>query len=135
MADKQEPKFTGNPNAHHPSTFSESITGTCLCGSISVTIKDPELFTSPNGKGHLCHCANCRKASGSYVAANLAIEKEKVEIVDRKGTLKRYEDWETASGKVVLRCFCGVCGKYVRRFAKIYLPLISTVFLPFCSAF
>ncbi|KAF2708191.1 hypothetical protein K504DRAFT_381657 [Pleomassaria siparia CBS 279.74] len=105
-----QPTYTGNPNSHPPSSFSTNLSGTCLCGSILVTIKDDSLFDSPNGRGHLCHCANCRKVAGSYVSSNLAIEKEKVEIWDQKGTLKEYEDWATGSGKCVVRKFCGNCG-------------------------
>lgn len=77
-----------DPNHHDPSTIT-SLTGTCLCGSIRVTIGDPELFSKR--RGHLCHCANCRKVSGSYVAANLVIEENKVKIEDRNGTLKEYK--------------------------------------------
>lgn len=121
------PTYTGNPNTHPPSEFAQGMTGTCLCGTIRVTINDSELFTKP--RGHLCHCANCRKVAGSYVASNLVIEKEKVEVVDggqgwsvferveagggKRGGMRKYEDRETGSGKVVERWFCGGCGKYV----------------------
>jgi hypothetical protein len=101
--------LTGNPNSHDPSSFAESLSATCLCGSIRVTITDSELFTRP--RGHLCHCANCRKVAGSYVSSNLAIEKEKVEVKDERGTMKKYRDMATGSGKCVERCFCGECGK------------------------
>jgi hypothetical protein len=101
--------FTGDPKSHNSSEFANGMTGTCLCGSISVTIHDPDLFKGR--RGHLCHCANCRKTSGSFVASNLAIEEAKVEIKDRKGTLKTFQDYETGSGKLVSRYFCSECGK------------------------
>jgi hypothetical protein len=107
MADQS--KFTGNPNTHDASKFAESISSTCLCGAIRVTITDNELFSKP--RGHLCHCANCRKVAGSYVSSNLAIEKEKVKVEDEGGKMKKYRDMETGSGKAVERCFCGDCGK------------------------
>lgn len=66
---------TGDPNAHAPTKFQDGMSGTCLCGSITVTINDSELFTKK--RGHLCHCANCRKVAGSYVASNLLIEQRK----------------------------------------------------------
>jgi hypothetical protein len=109
MADPS--KLTGDPNSHNTSEFSSSLSATCLCKSIRVTITDDELFTRP--RGHLCHCANCRKVAGSFVSSNLAIEKEKVKVEDEKGVMKKYVDRETGSGKVVERCFCGECGKYV----------------------
>jgi hypothetical protein len=103
------PDLTGDPKFHPFSSFSQGIAGTCLCGSILVTINDPDLFT--RRRGHLCHCANCRKVAGSYVAANLVIEEEKVRIEDRQGTLKKFVDTQTGSGTPLDRFFCGVCGK------------------------
>jgi hypothetical protein len=105
------PSLTGDPKSYPISAFSQSISGHCLCGSIHVTITDDELFTKR--RGHLCHCANCRKIAGSYVSANLIIEEEKVKIEDRKGTRKVFEDFETGSGRPVYRNFCSACGKYV----------------------
>lgn len=101
--------LTGDPKRHDLSSFKDSLSGSCLCGSITVTINDNELFTKP--RGHLCHCANCRKVSGSVVSANLIMEEEKVDIKDRDGTLKVYEDKATNSGNPVYRYFCAVDGK------------------------
>ncbi|KAH8723745.1 Mss4-like protein [Phaeosphaeriaceae sp. PMI808] len=103
--------FTGNPNSHRITSFSQSMSASCLFGSIRVTTYDTELFTKP--RGHLCHCANCRKVAGSYVASNLAIEKEKVKIGDEKG-----------SGKCVKRCFCGECGNPIMSIAEIYPTMV-----------
>lgn len=100
--------LTGDPKRHDLSSFKDSITGNCLCGSITVTIHD-NLFTKP--RGHLCHCENCRKATGSIAAANLTIEEDKVDIKDRDGTLKLYADSATGSGDPVYRWFCAVDGK------------------------
>jgi len=88
------------------------MSGTCLCGSIKVTITEKDLFAKP--RGHLCHCANCRKVAGSYVASNLLIEKEKVRIEDRDGTLKVYEDLATLSGNPVYRSFCSKDGNPIQ---------------------
>lgn len=100
---------TGDPKQHDASEFAEGMSGSCLCGSITVTIKDSELFTKP--RGHLCHCANCRKIAGSYVASNLLIETDKVHVEDKNGTLKTYEDKATLSGNSVFRKFCSLDGK------------------------
>ncbi|KAF2439961.1 hypothetical protein P171DRAFT_369329 [Karstenula rhodostoma CBS 690.94] len=102
-------EFTGDLKQRDISKFSEPMTGTCLCGSISATIHDKGLF-GDKPRGHLCHCANCRKASGSFVSSNMAIEKEKVTYEDKNGTLKVYDDWATGSGKCVKRSLCGNCG-------------------------
>ncbi|XP_044715059.1 glutathione-dependent formaldehyde-activating enzyme domain-containing protein [Hirsutella rhossiliensis] len=86
------------------------VVGTCLCGSVSVTILDEE-WSSTQTRGHLCHCRNCQKASGSVVAANLIIEESRVDISDKSGTLKTYNDLDTSSGRPVIRTFCGVDGR------------------------
>ena len=102
-------KLTGNPNQYDAAFFSESLKGNCLCGSVHVTINDPELFT--RRRGHICHCSNCRKVSGSYASINLIIEEDKVQIEDRDGTLREFIDKETLSGKPIGRWFCSRCGK------------------------
>ncbi|KAK5626990.1 hypothetical protein RRF57_002705 [Xylaria bambusicola] len=99
----------GNPNDHPITEFEKELRGSCLCGSICVTIRDPDLFT--RRRGYLCHCSNCRKVAGSFVAANLIIEAEKVDIQDTSGTLKTYNDYDTLSGNPVYRSFCSVDGK------------------------
>jgi len=110
------PELTGDPKQHPDSKFQDSLTGSCLCGSITVTIKDKELFSKP--RGHLCHCSNCRKVAGSFVSSNLLIEADKVTIDDRDGTLKTYEDRARGSGNPVYRTFCSADGKYVDSLSK-----------------
>ena len=75
------PNFTGDPKSHSTESIGNKLVGECLCGSIRVTITDDELWTKR--RGHLCHCANCRKVGGTFAQANLNIEKEKVQIEDR----------------------------------------------------
>ena len=104
--------YTGDPNTQDIERFRESITGICLCKSIAVTIQG-NLFDKPNG--HLCHCSNCRKVSGTIVSSNLLIDKDRVTIDDRDGTLKEFIDRETGSGQALSRFFCGTCGKCVPR--------------------
>lgn len=99
--------FTGDPKQYAPDHFANSATGTCLCGSISVTVHAP-IHDIPDM--YICHCANCRKVSGSYAAPNLRVPRSKVVIEDRKGTIKKYEDFATGSGNVVERYFCAGCG-------------------------
>ena len=103
-------EYTGDPKDFDISKFDGKMKGSCLCGSIQVTLNDPTLFTG--GRVNLCHCANCRKTGGTFAQANLMIEPEKVTIEDTKGTQKVYVD-HGASGKEVRRNFCSNCGKYV----------------------
>lgn len=105
------PQFTGDPKQHDPASLASSMTGSCLCGSIQVTIKAAkgDLFTKP--RGHLCSCANCRKVAGSYIASNMLLDASEVTIEDRDGTLKYYDDKATGSGNSVFRYFCSADGK------------------------
>lgn len=72
------------------------LTGGCLCGSVRYEV---------DGKGHgttLCHCEDCRKASGAHAVAWTFF---------RKGALR----WTRGEPKVVEfagreRTFCGGCG-------------------------
>lgn len=103
------PPLTGDSKQHDPSSFANGMTGSCLCGSIRVTIKAQDLFSRP--RGHLCSCANCRKVAGSYIASNMLLDSSEVEIEDRDGTLKYYDDKATGSGNSVFRYFCSADGK------------------------
>jgi hypothetical protein len=107
------PQLTGDPKQHDPASLASSMTGSCLCGSINVTITatEKDLFSKP--RGHLCSCANCRKVAGSYIASNMLLDADEVKIEDRDGTLKYYDDKATGSGNSVYRYFCEKDGKYV----------------------
>ncbi|KAM0722252.1 hypothetical protein Q7P37_001693 [Cladosporium fusiforme] len=106
------PQFTGDPKQHDPSSFANGMTGSCLCGSIQVTILAKDLFDNP--RGHLCSCANCRKVAGSYIASNMLLSAEDVKIEDRNGTLTYYDDKATGSGNSVFRYFCSKDGNPVK---------------------
>ncbi|CAI6334921.1 unnamed protein product [Periconia digitata] len=114
--------FTGDPKQYPIEQFKEEITGSCNCGAITVIVKD-NLWANPE-KGHLCHCQNCRKTSGSFVTSNMAMEKAKVEIRDEQGKLKRYPDYNTGSGKKVERCFCGECGSAIMSDPELFPDLV-----------
>jgi hypothetical protein len=101
--------LNGDPNAYDVTQFAKGLVGTCLCGSVKVTIHDCGLFTKR--RGHICHCANCRKVSGSFAASNLIIEEAKVEIEDQRRTLTKFVDNKTGSGTPLDRYFCSRCGK------------------------
>ena len=84
--------------------------GQCLCGAVKVRINDDNLFGSQR-RGHLCHCAQCRKVAGGLFGANLMIESSKVEISGEEN-LTRYDDPDTLSETPLSRYFCRTCGAY-----------------------
>ena len=75
------------------------IRGSCLCGGVRYEI-DGEL-----GPVALCHCAMCRKASGTAFATNASVARTAFRLTDGAALVARYESSPGHS-----RCFCRVCG-------------------------
>lgn len=69
--------------------------GGCLCRAVTYTVDGP-LRPVVN-----CHCAQCRKTSGHYVAATSAARGD----IEIKGDVTWYTSSDTGR-----RGFCGVCG-------------------------
>lgn len=70
-------------------------TGRCLCGEISYKT------TGPLRPVVACHCVQCRKSSGHYVAAT-SVARDAITIT---GEVTWYQSSDTAR-----RGFCGTCG-------------------------
>ncbi len=71
------------------------ITGSCLCGAITYRV------TGPVGPVIACHCAQCRKTSGHYVAATSAL---------REDVIISGEPAWYGSSDMARRGFCPTCG-------------------------
>jgi hypothetical protein len=80
-------------------------TGKYLCGQITVSLTKEALDASDNIC--VCHCKNCRQASGSLGSINVFVPESDVKII---GQPKMYQDNNTDSGTSVQRAFCGNCG-------------------------
>ena len=74
-----------------------SKTGGCLCGAVKYEIRG--LMRSVI----YCHCEQCRKTSGHYVAASACAERD-MEFIESSG-LRWYD-----SSSYAKRGFCGQCG-------------------------
>ncbi|MEM7643632.1 MAG: GFA family protein [Pseudomonadota bacterium] len=70
-------------------------TGSCLCGAVRYAVDGPLRPVVA------CHCGQCRKATGNYVAATSAARGD----VTIEGKLTWFQSSETAR-----RGFCGTCG-------------------------
>lgn len=75
------------------------IEGSCLCGGVAYRAKGPLLTMA------ICHCVQCRKASGAEFATNASVDSETFEITRGEDLLVPYE---SSPGKY--RVFCGRCG-------------------------
>jgi hypothetical protein len=74
--------------------------GSCLCGEVRFTLAGGfENF-------FLCHCAHCRKGTGSAHAANLFSSTARLEWISGRDKLGTYNLPQTRH----TRCFCSICG-------------------------
>lgn len=71
------------------------MTGQCLCGAVRFTVDGPLRPVVA------CHCAQCRRSTGNYVAATSALR----DHVHIDGEVNWFQSSETAR-----RGFCGTCG-------------------------
>jgi hypothetical protein len=72
--------------------------GSCLCGKISFEITGAVTHT------RYCHCASCRKFSGTAYAAWGLVQTEQLKMLPSQGSLTKYD---SGGG---LRVFCSSCG-------------------------
>lgn len=75
-------------------------TGQCLCGTVKFRVSGEfENF-------FLCHCARCRKDSGSAHSANLFSSKATITWLSGEESKKEFQ----LSGSQHVKCFCLDCG-------------------------
>ncbi|MEL6373268.1 MAG: GFA family protein [Pseudomonadota bacterium] len=72
--------------------------GSCLCGAVRYRV------TGPLRPVLGCHCVQCRKSTGNYMAATAASDAD-LTVSDGEGALMWYRASDFAS-----RGFCGRCG-------------------------
>ncbi len=78
-----------------------NYTGSCLCGAIKYEINGEPVRTA------VCHCDDCRKATGSSYATNFFFKEE--DIVVTQGTPKEFQH-KSDAGNTMTKQFCGNCG-------------------------
>lgn len=81
------------------------IEGGCNCGAVRYRLNGEPITAA------VCHCANCRRQSGSAFSVNIVVAGEAMQL---SGDLTTYEDHDTESGQPVLRQFCATCGSPIR---------------------
>ena len=80
--------------------MSDGITGGCLCGKVRYTAGQvPKIQL-------LCHCADCRKRTGSAFASGAMIPKDEFQV---EGETKTHHGTGN-SGNEIARIFCPECG-------------------------
>ena len=62
------------------------LSGRCLCGAVHYTVKNAFLYSL------ICHCQDCRRATGSAFKPFAGIERDRLEITQGDNHLLRYGD-------------------------------------------
>lgn len=75
--------------------------GSCLCGSVTYDI------TPPLKTFQYCHCARCRKVTGSAHAANIFVPPAQFQWLSGEGLVGRFE---VSDAKYFATSFCKNCG-------------------------
>ena len=78
----------------------EPVPASCLCGGVRLELDPPFELAS------YCHCEHCRKHSGNFGSASLAVPVGQLRIVAGEELLGR---WQPAPGLAV-KVFCTRCG-------------------------
>ena len=81
------------------------IEGGCNCGAVRYRLTSAPIAVA------VCHCANCRRQSGSAFSVNVVVRGDAMHVW---GDLTTWEDPDTESGQPVLRQFCATCGSPIR---------------------
>jgi hypothetical protein len=79
----------------------QSITASCLCGSVRFEI------TPPLVAFRYCACTRCRKATGAAHAANLILPQSQLKWLAGEPLVKRFD---LPGAKRFAVCFCTQCG-------------------------
>jgi hypothetical protein len=80
---------------------SKMVHGSCLCGQVEFDLDEAQAVG-----GFHCHCADCRRITGSGKASMAIMPQSGVTI---KGDVKRYDSTGT-EGTHLHRAFCPNCG-------------------------
>lgn len=94
-----------------------TLKGGCLCGAVHYEATgEPQRF-------YHCHCARCRKSSGTGHASNVFLADASLTFTSGEALLKQFK---VPGAKRFTRQFCGHCGSQVARF----VPELNAVVIP-----
>jgi len=80
------------------------ITGSCLCGKVSSTVK------GPFKKFYQCYCDRCQKKTGTAFASLMFTDPDKIEWHSGEELIKRFD---LPEAERFSNCFCTNCGSQV----------------------
>ena len=83
--------------------MTESMRGSCQCGSVPYQTSEPPLFCL------VCHCKDCQKLSAAAFSPTVVFRADAFSV---RGKLARYET-KSDSGKTKHGYFCPKCGNRI----------------------
>jgi hypothetical protein len=93
-------QVAGRAETGDSATMSTQHSGSCLCGAVRFAVQgDFERF-------YLCHCAHCRKDTGSAHAANLFSSTATLQWLSGQDQVQVFNLPDTRHR----HCFCSTCG-------------------------
>ena len=69
--------------------MASQLAGQCLCGAVRYTVADEFSYSL------ICHCSQCRRATGSAFKPFAGIERHKLTLVSGESSVMRYGDATT----------------------------------------
>jgi len=81
--------------------MSRMILGKCLCEKVKYQVMDEFRYAL------ICHCSQCRRATGAANKPFAGIESDKLELIDGADSLLRYGDGANHDVR------CGRCGSFL----------------------
>ncbi len=78
--------------------MAREVNGSCLCGAVKYRVADEFDYAL------ICHCSQCRRATGSAFKPFGGIRKEKLALTSGDGAILRY------GGEAAHDVHCGKCG-------------------------
>jgi hypothetical protein len=84
----------------------EVLTGGCICGAVAYEVRAPYLRFAH------CHCARCRKATGTGHATNLYVEPSQFRWLAGEEAVARFD---LPSARSFATVFCRHCGSPLPR--------------------
>jgi len=77
------------------------VSGGCACGAVRYELTEEPIFQL------ICHCTDCRKASGSAFAEVLIVAADRLSML---GNEPKVYSVKAESGRTMNRGFCEKCG-------------------------
>ncbi|KAF1815479.1 DUF636 domain protein, partial [Eremomyces bilateralis CBS 781.70] len=84
-----------------------NLTGSCACGTVKYEV------TSPPLKHAICHCVQCRKATGSAFSTNTVVPRPAFQLIAGVPNTQTYTFIQAESSIPFTLRFCTTCGSTV----------------------